>query len=69
MTVELLLSDGKQERRKIFRKVYKGKSYAQIVENFYSFKNDMQWGKLFQLKGKERILLHSFETINYKGDN
>lgn len=60
MTLKVELNDGSKTREQIYRKVYKGKSYAQLVENFHSFKNDMKWGKLIQLKGKERILLHSF---------
>lgn len=60
MTIQTVLDDGYKERTMIFRKVYKGKSYAQLVENFYSFRNDMRSGKMIQLKGKERILLHSF---------
>jgi len=60
MTVSIVLHDGSKERTQLFRKVYKGKSYAQLVENFYSFKNDMKWGTMTQLKGKERITLHTF---------
>lgn len=60
MTIQTILDDGYKERVMIFRKVYKGKSYAQLVENFFSFKNDMKSGRMIQLKGSERILLHSF---------
>lgn len=60
MTVEIILHDGFKERTQIFRKVYKGKSYAQLVENFYSFTSDQKWGKMIQLKGFERIILHTF---------
>ena len=63
MTIQSILDDGYKERQTILRKVYKGKSYAQVVENFYSFKNCMRSGKLYQLKGKEKILLHSFGNI------
>lgn len=63
MTVSVILHDGYKERRQLFRKVYKGKSYAQLVENFYSFKSDMKWGSMIQLKGKERIKLHSFGEV------
>lgn len=60
MTVRIKLDDGTKTREQIFRKIYKGKSYAQLVENFYSFKNEMKWGSFEQLKGKERIVLHEF---------
>lgn len=60
MTVSVTLHDGYKERVQIFRKVYKGKSLAQLVENFYSFRECMKWGKMVQLKGKERIVLHTF---------
>lgn len=63
MTIQTTLHDGNKERTTIFRKVYKGKSYAQLVENFYSFKSDQKWGKLIQLKGKEKITLHTFGII------
>ena len=67
MTISIELHDGNKLRTQIFRKVYKGKSYAQLVENFYSFKNDMKFGKMIQLKGKQRILLHNFGQPD-KGD-
>lgn len=60
MTIQTILHDGSKERSQIFRKVYKGKSYAQLVENFYSFKADQKWGRMIQLKGKEKITLHTF---------
>ncbi len=60
MTIRVRLDDGNKTREQIFRKVYKGKSFAQLVENFYSFKTEMKWGTFEQLKGKERIVLHEF---------
>ena len=60
MTIRVKLNDGTKTREQIFRKVYKGRSYAQMVENFYSFKNEMRWGTLERLSGKERTVLHSF---------
>lgn len=60
MTLQMILNDGNRERKVIFRKVYKGKSYAGLVENFYSFTNDQRYGKLYQLKGTDKILLHQF---------
>lgn len=65
MTIRVRLNDGAKTREQIYRKVYKGKSYAQLVENFYSFKNDMKWGYMEQLKGKDRIGLHSFGSPEY----
>lgn len=59
MTIRMYLHDGTKLRTVIFRKVYKGRSYAELVENFYSFK-DFKWGIMEQLKGKERIKLHGF---------
>lgn len=63
MTIAVILNDGYKDRKQIFRKVYKGKSYAQLVENFYSFKNDQRWGIMILLKGKERTKLHSFGEV------
>ena len=60
MTIRVKLNDGTKTREQIFRKVYKGRSFAQLVENFYSFKTEMKWGSFEQLKGKERIVLHEF---------
>lgn len=60
MTIRVRLDDGNKTREQIFRKVYKGRSFAQLVENFYSFKTEMKWGTFEQLKGKERIVLHEF---------
>lgn len=60
MTIRMYLHDGYKLRTEIFRKVYKGKSYAELVENFYSFVGEMKWGVMEQLKGRDRIKLHSF---------
>lgn len=60
MTIRVHLHDGHQVRTQTYRGVYKGKSYAQLVENFYSFKNDMKWGVMVQLNGDDRDILHTF---------
>lgn len=60
MVVKYILNDGKKDRSDIFRNVIRGRSLAQIVENFYSFRNDMRYGILIELKGKERKILHTF---------
>lgn len=60
MTIRIRLNDGNKTREQIFRKVYIGNSYAQLVENFYSFKTEMKWGTFEQLKGKERTISHEF---------
>lgn len=65
MTIRVRLNDGFKTRTQIYRKVYKGRSYAQLIENFYSFKNDMKWGYMEQLKGKDRISLHTFGKPEY----
>lgn len=60
MTIRVHLHDGNKVRTQVYRSVHKGKSYAQLVENFYSFKNDMKWGIMVQLRGEDRIFLHTF---------
>lgn len=63
MTIRIHLNDGRITRTAIYRNVIKGRSYAQLVENFHSFKNDMRWGVLEQLKGKECLVLHTFGKL------
>lgn len=60
MTIKMKLHNGDKLRTEIFRQVYKGKNYAELVESFYAFVGDMKWGELIQLKGRERIILHKF---------
>lgn len=63
MTIRISLFDGHKVREETFRKVYRGRSLARLVENFYSFQGDQIWGKMVQFKGKERIILHKFGNI------
>lgn len=60
MTIEVHLYDGRQLRTLVYRKVYKGRNYAQHVESFYSLRDTYKWGVLEQLKGKQVIKLHEF---------
>lgn len=63
MTIRITLDDGNKQTTRTYREVYRHKNLAQYVENFYDNRDWCRWGKIEQLKGKERIVLHSFGEI------
>lgn len=67
MTIQTIFCDGNKIYKKIYRKVYAGKNFAQYVEGFFGQRDTYKWGALIQLKGKERIMLRSFGK-NGSGD-
>lgn len=60
MTIRMQFSDGTKQITRTYRKIYKNKNFAEMVEGFYAQRDGMEWGILTQLKGKERIVLHTF---------
>lgn len=64
MTIQMRLHDGNKIKTYTYRKIYKGKKFAEICEGFYTQREGNKWGVLVQLKGKERITLRSFGQIN-----
>lgn len=45
---------------RIYRNVIKNVNFTQYVEGFFAQQDLYRWGRLYQLKGKEKILLRSF---------
>lgn len=64
MTIQISYGTPTETKSHIYRKVYKGKNFAEYVESFYGLRETYQWGVMVQLKGKEIIRLHEFGTRN-----
>lgn len=60
MTIQIQVHDGNQIKTFTYRKIYKGKNYAQLVESFYALQDGYKWGEFQQLKGNTKILWHFF---------
>lgn len=60
MTIQTQISDGTQIRTRTYRNVIKGVNLAQYREGFFAQESSNQWGKMIQLKGKERIVIARF---------
>lgn len=60
MTIQITVGTGKETRSFIYRKVYKGKNYADQVESFHRLRETYQWGVMVQLRGKQIIKLYEF---------
>lgn len=64
MVIQTHINDGISVKTKTYRNVIKGVNLAQFREGFYAQKVYSRWGQMFQLKGKQRILLASFGLPN-----
>lgn len=60
MTIQTILDDGTGTRTTTYRNVFKSVNLAQYREGFEAQAEHCKWGVLYQLKGKERILLARF---------
>lgn len=60
MTIQTEIHDGIVVRTRTYRKVYKNGSYGEALRAFYDTANYSKWGKIYQLKGKERTLLAQY---------
>lgn len=63
MTVQTQIHNGREVQTRTYRKIYMGLSLAHLIEGFYAQESSNKWGKLTQLKGKERIVLHTFGEV------
>lgn len=43
-----------------YREVIRNVNFQKYVEGFYAQRDSYRWGKIVQLKGKERITLRTF---------
>lgn len=65
MVIQMVFGNGQEEKEsRIYRDVVKNTQIAQYREGFYSRQLDFQWGFLYQLKGKDKIVLGQFGASN-----
>ena len=60
MVIQIQVHDGHEVKTRTYRNIFKGKNLAQFTEGFFAGHTQYRWGVMVQLKGKERILLHSY---------
>lgn len=74
MTIQTQFGDGTKDEliySTIYRNVIKNVNLMSYIEGFYAQREQYRWGKLYQLKGKEKILLRTFgkypngETVTF----
>lgn len=59
MTISIELTFGDSIERKIYRNIARH-NYSAYVAGFFANQDNYQSGVMYQLKGKEKKLLHSF---------
>ena len=63
MTICTRINDGRLIHVEVYRGVVKGKNYSDYLVGFYAQQDTNKWGIMYQLKGKERIILAHFGKI------
>ena len=63
MTIQTIINDGYETTKVIWRKVY---NKPKFITGFIYQASMNKWGELWQLKGKEHILLAKFGVKNEK---
>lgn len=64
MVIQMIFGNGGRDdtpaKVRTYRGVIANKNLAQYVEGFYAQRESYRYGRLIQLKGKERITLRTF---------
>ena len=71
MVIQFQINDGIKTKTRTYEKIYRGAGLAELEEQFFNHRAYSKWGQMVQLKGKERIVLHTFGTVpdEVKGKN
>lgn len=63
MTIQTIFGDGTDSdltHNHIYRNVIKNVNLDSYIQGFFAQRDSHRWGKLVQLKGKEKIVLRTF---------
>lgn len=63
MTIQTIFGNGTEDEpttSRIYRNVVKNVNLDSYIQGFFAQRDTYRWGKLIQLKGKERITLRTF---------
>lgn len=63
MVIQFQINDGLKTKTRTYEKIYRGAGLAELEEQFFNHRAYSKWGCMIQLKGKDRILLHSFGKV------
>lgn len=64
MVVQMIIDTGIATITRTYRDIIKGVNLAQMREGFYAQEQSAKSGQMYQLKGKERILVAQFGIAN-----
>ena len=61
MVIQMQFGNGENpEKTRNYREVIKNVNLDSFIEGFYAHRESWKWGRLIQVKGKERITLRTF---------